>query len=133
MYDSINLSVCQDSGPHMYIGPLRDEIISGVPTCPESYSAVVFHWHLPVATCESICFVVDDVIHVIWLMLLFLYFLSRLKSIYGIKIIICQLEVAFKIKIDSISFLFHCNIDDWDCISLMLVILIPTILLYSSH
>ena len=30
------LSVCQDSGPHMSVGPLRDEITSGVPTCPES-------------------------------------------------------------------------------------------------
>ena len=30
------LSVCQDSGPHMSVGPLRDEIASGVPTCPES-------------------------------------------------------------------------------------------------
>ena len=34
--DSISLLVCQDSGPHMSVGPLRDEITSGVPTCPES-------------------------------------------------------------------------------------------------
>ena len=32
----MSLSVCQDSGPHMSVGPLRDEITSGVPTCPES-------------------------------------------------------------------------------------------------
>jgi len=30
------LSFCQDSGPHMFVGPLRDEITSGVPTCPKS-------------------------------------------------------------------------------------------------
>ena len=33
---SISLLVCQDSCPHMSAGPLRDEITSGVPTCPES-------------------------------------------------------------------------------------------------
>ena len=52
MYDSISLSVCQDSGPHMSAGPLRDEITSGVPTFPESNQC-------------STCSVVDDVIHVI--------------------------------------------------------------------
>ena len=52
MYDSISLSVCQDSGPHMSAGPLRDEITSGVPTCPESSQC-------------STCSVVDDVIRVI--------------------------------------------------------------------
>ena len=34
--NSISLLVCQDSGPHMSARPLRDEIISGVATCPES-------------------------------------------------------------------------------------------------
>ena len=36
MFDSIILLVCQDSGPHMSVGPLRDDITSGVPTCPKS-------------------------------------------------------------------------------------------------
>ena len=36
MSDSISLSVCQDSSPHMSTRPLRDEITSGVPTCLES-------------------------------------------------------------------------------------------------
>ena len=53
--------------------------------------------------------------------------------IYGSKIAICQFDVAFKVIIDSIFCVFRCNIDDWDCISLMLVIIIPTIPLYSSH
>ena len=50
--DSISLLVCQDLGPHMSTGPLRDEITSGVPTFPESSQC-------------STCSVVDDVIHVI--------------------------------------------------------------------
>ena len=82
-------------------------------------SEIVFHWKLPVVTCESMSFVVDDVIHVIWVMLLFLYFWSRLKSIYARKIVICQFEDAFKVKIDSMFFIFRCNIDYWDCISMM--------------
>ena len=36
MFGSISLSVCQYSGPHMSTWLLRDEIISGVHTCPES-------------------------------------------------------------------------------------------------
>ena len=36
MSDSISLSICQGSGHHMSDGPLRDEITSGLPTCPES-------------------------------------------------------------------------------------------------
>ena len=36
MPNSMILSVCQDSGPHMSAGPLRDEITIGVPTFPES-------------------------------------------------------------------------------------------------
>ena len=52
MYDSISLSVCQDLGPHMSAGPLRDEITSGVPTFPESSQC-------------STSSVVDDAIHVI--------------------------------------------------------------------
>ena len=83
-------------------------------------SAVVFHWHLPVVTHESTCSSIDDVIHVIWILLLFVYFWSRLKSLYGSKIAICQFEAAFKEKIDSIFCVFCCNINDWVCISLML-------------
>ena len=51
MSDSISLSVCQDSGPHMSVGPLRDEITSGAPTCPESsqYSCV----SLTPSSCDS--------------------------------------------------------------------------------
>ena len=36
MSDSISLSVFQDSGPHMSVGPLRNKITSGVHTFPES-------------------------------------------------------------------------------------------------
>ena len=35
MSNSISLSLCQDSGPHMSARPLRDEITSGFPTSPE--------------------------------------------------------------------------------------------------
>ena len=36
MSNSISLPVCQDSGSHMSVGPIRDEITSGVPTFRES-------------------------------------------------------------------------------------------------
>ena len=43
MSDSISLSICQDSGPHMSIGPLRDEITSGAPLSLILVNTVVFH------------------------------------------------------------------------------------------
>ena len=49
----------------MSVGPLRDEITSGVALSLNLVSAVVFHRHLPVVTRESKGSVVDDVIHVI--------------------------------------------------------------------
>ena len=49
--DSISLLVCEDSGPHMSAGPLRDEITSGVPTFHESnqYNCV----SLTPSSCDS--------------------------------------------------------------------------------
>ena len=51
MSNFISLSVCQDSGPHIFAGPLRDKITSGVPTYPESsqYSCV----SLTPSSCDS--------------------------------------------------------------------------------
>ena len=103
----------------MFFGPLRDDITGGAPLSLNLVSTIVFHWHLPIVTRESTCSVVDDVIHVIWLMVLFLYFWSRLKSLYASKIFICQFEDAFKVKTDSMFSIFRCNIDYWDYISLI--------------
>ena len=75
MYDSISLSVCQDSGPHMSTGPLRDEITSGFPTCPESSQCscvsltpsscylwvYMFYW----SWCDS-CYLTNVVVPLFW-------------------------------------------------------------------